>query len=195
MLPGGRIILAGTQDGDYWVARLLDTGELDKDFAGGGTATFDFDGGTDTVFAVLPLDGGKLALFGVTNIAASPTLSIARLNSNGSPDLTFGEGGQLLTPIPFETRATALLDAAGRVIIAGRIPGRATPHFAVLRLQGESLDATFADAGRAIIDFEAEMAFGNHAYGMAIDSDGRIVVSGEVGPQASASAAAIRLWP
>ncbi len=195
MLPGGRIILAGTQDGDYWVARLLDTGELDKDFAGGGSTTFDFDGGTDTVFAVLLLDGGKLALFGVTNIGGNPTLSIARLNSNGSPDLTFGEGGQLLTPIPFETRATALLDPAGRVIIAGRIPGRATPHFAILRLQGESLDSTFADDGRAIIDFEAEMAFSNHAYGMAIDSDGRIVVSGEVGPQPSASAAAIRLWP
>jgi uncharacterized delta-60 repeat protein len=195
MLPNGRIILAGTQDGDYWVARLLDTGELDKDFAGDGTATFDFDGGTDTVFAILLLDGGKLALIGVTNIASNPALSIARLNSNGSPDLTFGKGGQLLTPVPFETRATALLDPAGRIIIAGRIPGRKEPHFAVLRLQGESLDPSFADAGRAIIDFEAEMAFSNHAYGMAIDSDGRIVVSGEVGPQASASAAAIRLWP
>jgi uncharacterized delta-60 repeat protein len=194
-LPDGRIILAGTQDGDYWVARLLDTGELDKDFAGGGTTTFDFDGGTDTVFTVLLLDGGKLALFGVTSIASSPVLSIARLNSNGSPDLTFGEGGQLLTAIPFETRATALMDQAGRVIVAGRIPGRTRPQFAILRLDGESLDPTFGDAGRAIIEFDAERAITNHAYGLAIDSDGRIIVSGEVGPQASASAAAVRLWP
>lgn len=83
--PDGRILIAGTIDGDYWLTRLIPTGDVDTTFAEAGTATFDFEGGTDTAHAIIIAPSGNLALIGVTDQAGDRRLSMARLTPDRRP--------------------------------------------------------------------------------------------------------------
>ena len=85
----GKILVSGAQDQDFLVRRYNVDGSLDKSFGTGGSAQIDF--GNDQAWS-LQIDGnGKLIVVG----GASGNFAIARFNSDGSLDGSFGAVAQL----------------------------------------------------------------------------------------------------
>jgi uncharacterized delta-60 repeat protein len=190
---------AGGLAGDYWLARVDADGALDDTFGAEGIAVTDFDDGFDVAFGLIAT-GDTILSVGVTHPAdvEGARLSVARHDSNGAADPTFGLDGKVLTDIRFDTAAAgaAVVDAGGRIVVVGEFPGVASSHLAVVRLLPDGTpDAAFADAGRAAVTFPLAPSGSTGAYGVALDGDGRIPVSGEIGPSGDQTLAVCRLWP
>lgn len=96
----------------------------------------------------------------------------------GKRDTCFGSGGVLGLSYPdsngfsFVTPKAAVLDSQDRLVVAGTH----SSDFAVWRLKGDKLDKSFSGDGERIIDFGAV----DNGVGVALDSQGRIVVVGTV---------------
>lgn len=89
-------IIGGGSGGTYIIAQLTDTGTLDTAFGSGGYVTPTTSGLTLTnAYSMDVLPNGKIAVAGTNN----SKLSIIRLNSDGSPDTSFGVNGMASTSI------------------------------------------------------------------------------------------------
>jgi uncharacterized delta-60 repeat protein len=199
-LDARRIAVAGGQGDDFWLARF-DSGDLDAAFGISGATVSDL-GGIDLASGLVPAAGGRLLVVGTSrpDSAATSVLALALYNASGYPDLAFGASGQMVTDIPFDTSApsAAALDGESRILIIGRLPDVEPANLAVLRLLPDgTLDDSFGDAGRAHLELDATPGPNGGAHGVAIDPDGRIVVSGEIGDgtDGTLSLVVTRLWP
>src|SRR5262249_31087659 len=107
--PDGRLVVAGrshspadgANDSRYAVGRYLPTGRRDSSFGERGVfivpdAVGSFD--IPNVIAIQP--DGKILLAGVAGTAFGTEFGLARLNSNGVLDATFGDGGLVANGIP-----------------------------------------------------------------------------------------------
>lgn len=88
----GKIVIAGSANGNFAVARLTASGQLDATFDGDGKATVDFNGEDAAQNLELQASG---AIF--LNGSAGQDTGIARLNSNGTLDTSFGQGGKVVS--------------------------------------------------------------------------------------------------
>ena len=109
--PDGSIVLAGlaqlsaTGDFDFAAVRLTSVGELDTSFSTDGKKTIPFNmGGSDNDIAngVVLQPDGKIVLFGhaLRTDPANTDFAVARLDTDGQLDTSFGTGG--LKTIPFD---------------------------------------------------------------------------------------------
>ena len=118
--PDRRIVIAqdsGTAQRRMTVMRLTEAGDLDKTFAGDGTATPEFLGETFATGAALQPDG-KIVVAGT--LQSESDFVAARLDADGEPDRSFGADGK--TQVAFEDIALAYaagMDPGGRLVIAG----------------------------------------------------------------------------
>ena len=157
LAPDGKIVLAGNTgvypDIDFGVARYSTGGALDPSFGTGGTATTDFFGGLDTAAAVAVQDDGSVVVGGdAPPIGVPPgsttNFALARFDSGGNLDASFGAGGKVITEIGSLSRSRALLIQPDQKIVAG---GTATEgnntNFALARYL-DSEGANEADALR-----------------------------------------------
>ena len=163
--PDGKIVLAG--GAGFSAARYYPDGTLDSTFGTGGKFTA---GGTDSAFGVAVQPDGKILLGGGTNFA------LARLNADGkSLDPTFG-GGTGRSISGFGTTYSAFdmaLLPSGKILMAGR-NGQ---DLVLARFNADgSVDASFATAGKARVDFRGSYDKG---YAIAVQPDGRILVVGQ----------------
>ena len=166
----GRIVVAGnglTNAGprDFEVARYLGTGALDGSFNGSGTEDIPVGGEDAAVQAMAIQPNGKIVLaggprggpqVGFGSVEPGHT-ALVRLNTDGTPDRTFGQsGGQDLVPFPNSTADTAnavtIDPATGKLLVAGTaqltVNGQSTGEIIADRLNPDgSLDATFGDPG------------------------------------------------
>src|SRR4029079_12810350 len=95
-------------------------------------------------------------------------------NPDGSPDTSFsGDGKQTTDFGGFDDQATAVaLQADGKIVAVG---SGANGDFALARYSaGGSLDTSFSGDGKQTTDFGAQ----DRATGVAVQSDGKIVVVG-----------------
>ncbi len=106
--------------------------------------------------------------------------ALARYNSDGTPDATFGNGGQVSTDfVGFEDDAFSILIQPDRKIVAvGSANDPATFYdFAAARyLSNGTIDTTFGVAGKVRTDF-GDQNF-DRARSAALQPDGRIVAAG-----------------
>jgi uncharacterized delta-60 repeat protein len=104
---------------------------------------------------------------------------VARLNaSDGSLDTSFGTNGQV--SIDFGSPAAVAHDLVvqpnGRIVVSGISGLTGSRDFALARLNADgSLDASFADGGKKLIDFAPAADEGR---GVALQADGKIIVAG-----------------
>jgi len=84
--PDGKII-TGSLAG---LMRFTADGSLDTGFGSGGTVST----GKTSVYEFAFLPDGKIMAAGVGEADGGPNFAVLRLNSDGSPDATFGVGGQ-----------------------------------------------------------------------------------------------------
>src|SRR5262249_41974587 len=113
----GKIVAAGISQQsataqDFGLARYNSDGSLDTNFGRGGKVLTDFAGSNDGAFDVAIQTDGKIVAAGFSfQFTASENFALARYNSNGVLDTTFGAGGKVTTDFgnTFDTgRAVAL---------------------------------------------------------------------------------------
>jgi len=139
----GRIVVAGFirttfSDHDFAVLRLLVNGNLDPSFGIGGSVTIDF-GGNDDARSVAVQADGKIVAAGVTVSLTAVTQSgflqtsfaVARLNSDGSLDPTFGAGGKATTDFGDHVDAprAVAIQPDGKTVLAGGFGSTIHPPF------------------------------------------------------------------
>lgn len=173
--PDGRIVVAGNSDGDLAVARLDPGGGLDDTFSGNGKATLDL-GGSVSGLGVAVQGDGKIVVAGTNN-----DVILARYLADGTLDTTFGGGDGVvvkdLDAGSLDRVSDMALQPNGKIVVVGSFTATGgQAKFLVARFKpGGALDKTFSGDGRAVT------AFGTHdaeTYSVALQSDGRIVVSG-----------------
>jgi len=181
--PDGKIVAAGAAgnsgfDRDHILVRYNYDGSLDMDFGTGGKVITSFEGFDEAV--ALALHDGKLVTAGFSGaFSGSHTrFAVARFNSNGSLDATFGTGGKVTTDFggSGEDSASAMIiQADGKIVVSGRAAPTGTYDFALARYNSDgSLDATFGAVGKVTTDFGGSSDFGG---GVGL-RDGGIVVAG-----------------
>lgn len=93
----GRIVVSGsytTATEDAAIARLLPTGFPDNTFGTNGKASFNFINGDDFIRTMIILNDNKVLLGGsITNATTGQNFLIARIDTNGTKDLTFNTTG------------------------------------------------------------------------------------------------------
>jgi uncharacterized delta-60 repeat protein len=159
-------------------------GDPDPSFGTGGTLTFHPQGLDSLVNDVAIQPDGKIVLAGW----ASGDFAVARLNPNGSPDASFGNGGSVVENA-VGTGSEDIADAVaiqpdGKIIVAGASTrtNDIGPMATLLRLNPNGTpDVSFDPAGMTGPNPEnvgiARGGYGE-AFDLALDSAGRIVYAG-----------------
>lgn len=190
--PDGKIVAAGSLIHDNWqmsflLARFNSNGTLDAGFGNQGVVVTNFGDSYAAASAVILHSDGKITVAGVSGAGPYSELNdfaLARYNSNGSPDQSFGNGGKLKTHFPgvdnTGSRATAaVLQPDGKLVVAGTYKNQSTPRtFALARYNANGgLDATFGSGGLVTTSMGSGDAI---AFSTVLLSDGRIVATGYV---------------
>jgi uncharacterized delta-60 repeat protein len=189
--PDGKIVVAGgafplfTFLGNFELVRYNPNGSLDSSFGNGGIVTTTFPQGSYAFDVALQPDG-KIIAAGTVFVAFDPgeqsdtDFALARYNPDGTPDATFGNGGQVSTDfVGFEDDAfSVLIQADGKIVAVGSANDPATFYdFAAARyLSNGTIDTTFGVGGRVRTDF-GDQNF-DRARSAALQPDGRIVAAG-----------------
>ena len=146
-----------TIPGDFVIARLTTAGVLDTTFSGDGKLTTDF--GADDVDPIIKIDvNGKILVAGTTfdYVKQIGDFVVARYNTDGSLDTTFGTGGKFTTKFPEMATVTDLeIQADGKIILAGAVSdgglfAGGPSDFALVRLNSNgTLDNTYVGQNNA----------------------------------------------
>jgi uncharacterized delta-60 repeat protein len=140
----GKIIVAGDStptgggSADFTVARLLNPqGTIDTTYGGGtGYSVADF-GGNDTGNAVALQPDGKIVVAGYTTAGGTHDFAVARFNSNGTLDTSFGSGGKSIFNLGGNDDAYSVaLQSDGKIVLAGYTSAGNGNDFAVARFIG-----------------------------------------------------------
>jgi uncharacterized delta-60 repeat protein len=177
----GMIVVAGVSfdgSGDrFALARYDPHGALDSSFGTGGKVTTDFgsDGAAASAIAVQP--DRKIVAAGYSERGASYDFALARYNPDGSLDAGFGVQGTVTTDFGSanDFALAVAVQADRKIVVAGFSEHNDTAMFALARYKPDgSLDPTFGTGGKV-----TGSGFGNgRAYGVALQSDRKIVVAG-----------------
>jgi len=180
--PDDKIVIMGLQQNDifgnaYWVARLLPDGALDTSFNGTGYKDVTFGSVQDRATCIALQADGKILLGGTSGNTAQ-FFSVARLNSDGSYDNSFGTSGRV--QIPFSGSESFVESMAvqpdGKIVLGGYTVGGAK-DFALARINSNgSLDSTFGVNGKVVTDLL--VSYSTIIRDILIEPDGKIIVSG-----------------
>jgi uncharacterized delta-60 repeat protein len=182
--PNGKIVIAGRDDDGggaiIAVARLNSDGSLDPTFGGDGRVTTRLGVRYDEPWEILFPDE-KILLVGAYEAGINQwNFFLARYNSDGSLDTTFGSGGFVRTDLGtnHEKARAAVLQPDGKIVAVGNTATSGSDYrVALVRYNADgSLDESFGDNGRVISDL---IGFG-YANDVALQPDAKIVVAGYV---------------
>src|ERR1700752_329121 len=190
--PAGKIIVVGSASYDsfnrdigFALTRFNPDGSTDFGFGSGGKQiTSFFDAGAQANGVVLQPDGKFVVAGTASDSATRPVatdFALARYNSDGSLDSSFGIAGE--TAVPFSDSASEQANALtlardGKIIVAGTAfkTFATPPDFAVRRYNSDgSIDTSFGTGGSTTTDFAGGT---DNAQAVAIQVDGNIVVAG-----------------
>lgn len=152
-------------------------GDLDTDFGDGGKVTTAFGSlSWAEVTAVTSQSDGKILAVGFTEDAGRRDFALARYNTDGSLDNTFGTGGKVSTSIGTYSEPTSVvLQSNGKIVVAGFATIGGDSAFALARYNTDgSLDGTFDTDGVVTTSIGTDDKINS----VAIQPDGKIVVAG-----------------
>src|SRR5215472_17062077 len=185
----GKIVAAGyaNLDGghDFALVRYNSNGTLDASFGTGGklTTAFALSQGSFSeahAFSVAVQPDGRIVAAGDAVVSGGFDFALARYNSNGTLDASFGTGGQVTTDFAGANGQadSVAVQPDGRIVAAGAA-GRYINRgfdFALARYNSSgTLDTSFGTSGKVTTDF----AGGNDLpFSVAVQPDGNIVLAG-----------------
>lgn len=174
----GKIIVAGGTD-NFELARYNTDGSLDTSFDTDGKVTTHFSSMACATNIALQSDG-KIFVTGWTD--GVPMVGVqsvsARYNNDGSLDTSFdgdgkqttGDGGAVDRP------SSVALQNGDKIVVAATINNGSNTDFALGRYNiDDSLDTSFSGDGKLTTDFGGD----DHAFCIAIQADGKLVVAGD----------------
>ena len=177
----GKIIVAGTATvsggSDFYVARYTTAGVLDGTFGTGGIVTASINA-SDTTTGVAIQSDGKIVVCGYTYVGSKANFAVLRFTTAGALDTTFNTTGKVMTSISANSDLCNAIgiQGDGKIVVAG-YTNSITPLFCAVRYTtAGALDTTFNSTGIATVS--AIGSNGDQAYGMTIQSDGKIVIVG-----------------
>src|SRR5204862_5940450 len=112
-----KIVAAGSNGHDFAIVRYNTNGSLDPSFDGDGIVITDFGSSADEAFsvAVQSINGENKV------VAAGLGFELARYNTDGSLDTSFGDLGKVTTPIGFASIARSVtIQPDGKIVAAGK---------------------------------------------------------------------------
>ena len=174
----GKIVAAGIMgvdpgpdsSGTGTIVRYNSDGSLDADFGLDGKVTTDL---TNFAIALAIQADGKIIVAGTVGQQSETRGLLARYNTDGSPDKTFGDGGRVTVFVPSFIHGLAL-QANGKIIAVGGFQRAGIARF---NIDG-SLDTTFGNGGRAFPDFGG--FWGSESlFSVSLQSDGKIIAAGD----------------
>ncbi len=178
----GRIVVCGSSSNgsndDFAVVRYNTNGTLDTGFDGDGKATTAIGLGQDSGFGIAIQADGKIVVSGVSNNGTNFDVAVVRFNTNGTLDTSFDGDGKATTAIGLghDFAFGVAIQADGKIVVSGFATNGIDNDFAVVRYTTTgTLDSSFDGDGKAITAIGASHDSG---FGVAIQADGRIVVSG-----------------
>lgn len=181
----GKIIVAGssiTQSNnfDFAAARLNTNGSLDTSFSLDGLATFSIGSGNEEAYsiAINPVSG-KIVLAGYSySSSTNNDFALIMLNSSGLFDWSFNGNGKVTTNTGGNDAAYSVaFQTNGKIIAGGRQSnGSNGTDFSLARYNANgTLDTGFGTGGKVATAFSA---YYDSAFGIALQSDGKIVAAG-----------------
>jgi uncharacterized delta-60 repeat protein len=179
-----KIVVAGyTNNGsnnDFMVVRYNTDGTLDTSFNSNGKVTTAIGAGDDTAYcvAIQPSDG-KIVVGGYSDNGSDADFALVRYNANGSLDTSFGTGGRVTTMIGTGSDyiESIAIQSDGKIVAGGEMYNGSKYDFAIARFNTDgSLDTSFGTGGKVTMTIGT---FSDKIHGLAIQSDGNIVVAGE----------------
>lgn len=169
------------------VERFTQWGVSDPTFGTGGVTTINAAWYPQN-FSIAVQGDQKILLAGGAN-------PMVRLKANGTADTSFGPNGISTTNSGITIKDIRAL-SSGKILAAGYASNGTNLDFAAVRFNSNgSLDRSFGTRGKTLVDFAG---MNDVAFGMAVDSAGKIIISGGAGntnnlPAGTYRAALLRL--
>ncbi len=169
--PDKKILLAASDDiYAFGIVRVNPDGSLDTSFSGDGMATASRGIVPTTGEAVALQTNGSIVMVG----SSGGDFAVTRFLADGRQDTSFGSGGWTVVDMGGADKAAVVALQGGKIVVAGH----SDDDFAVLRLNSTgTVDTSFSGDGKVLTDFAGGSDVGN---GIAVQADGKIVVSGAV---------------
>ena len=193
----GKIIAAGKSYDysipDYEIAltRYNSDGTIDNTFGLDGTIrSFIYEGANidDEARAIAIQPDGKIVIAGssVASLSYATNFAVARYDSNGHPDNTFGISGNesffIAQGDSFDDEARAVaIQPDGKIIVAGFSESGPSYSnaFALVRLKADgSFDSTFGTNGSVISNVTGGDGSDDYITSLVLQPDGKVVVAG-----------------
>ncbi|MHC4489187.1 MAG: hypothetical protein ACYSW7_08445 [Planctomycetota bacterium] len=186
--PDGKIVVAGRshtrpRPWDVLVLRYNADGSPDESFGTNGVVTYD-GGSIDWGWGMALQSDGKIVVTGFTHIVGSGRrdrdLLLLRYNADGSPDSSFGTNGVVTYDggSGDEHGRVVAIQSDGKIVVAGVNGTHWYGDVLVFRFNADgSLDKSFGTNG--VVTYGDGRK--DHAWAVAIQSDGKIVVAGSRG--------------
>jgi uncharacterized delta-60 repeat protein/uncharacterized repeat protein (TIGR01451 family) len=181
----GKIVVAGESisSSGRWAFALFrynTDGTLDNGFGANGIVKTVIDQGSKA-FALAVDANGKIVVAGWSSQGSGGDIdfALARYNTDGTLDSTFGNAGAVIANIGLEEEAHAVtIDGSGRIIAAGwgQTSSAGPVSFMTARFTADgTLDTTFNSTGFVASDFGTTQAWGE---GVRTSSNGKVLVAG-----------------
>jgi uncharacterized delta-60 repeat protein len=169
--PDGKLVVAGRSV----VARYNADGSLDRSFGSDGNVALGFD-----AQAVNLQPDGKIVAAGFFPGYGYEPWVLARYKSDGSPDSSFGSGGEVATAFSDHNYLEAIqLQPDGKIVAVGTTlqdPNSWKTDFALARYNPDgSLDASFGGGGKVTTAISPRAS---GAAAVALQPNGRMVAAG-----------------
>ncbi|EEF59944.1 hypothetical protein [Pedosphaera parvula] len=188
--PDGKYLLGGFTEfvvgsgveEDFAMARYNTNGALDFSFGSLGRVSATVAAGTlDIGYSMALQPDGKILMAGGAALGGNSYVAIARFNTNGTVDNSFGSGGSVINQVGAAADyATALtLQPDGKIVIAGSSQNVNFKFFAQRYNSDGSIDGSFGTGGTTLIDFGT--GTNEYAYALTLDASGRPVIAGDAG--------------
>jgi uncharacterized delta-60 repeat protein len=178
--------------------RRVLAGQLDSSFGTAGKTTTAFTSSEDWGRSVLLQPDGKYVVAGHVHVGPNnEEFGVARYLSNGTLDTTFGSSGKFVSALSGtdDHAYTAALQPDGKILVAGSSnPGAGLNYdFQVIRLTSSGqLDTGFAGDGSTTV----ALGPGNdQVQAIAVQADGKILLTGEHFNGTNSDMAIVRLLP
>jgi uncharacterized delta-60 repeat protein len=185
----GKIVAVG-REGDssagtrVWaIYRYLADGSADAAFGTGGKVTIFFSSSSNDTPNDVELDAtGRILVTGWAVVNGRVDFTVARLNTDGSLDTSFGGTGIVRPAIGNPNSAEyshglGIDPATGRIVIAGWTGGKKSWQLAIVRLLGNgALDSNFDGDGIRLDDVSSIDEYMPRG-GVVVQPDGRVLVA------------------